>query len=144
MPRIIEITASSGTSFNHPYESYSNFKPSITLKAVVGEHEDPIYCIQNLQRQAHDFVTAEKDRIMMELERENEIERCNQTIESVTREIAWARGVIADGPARLKALEEGSWEHSDLKQDIERAQKRLPESEAELAKTQARLEELRG
>lgn len=61
---IIEITVGAATSFNHPYESYANFKPSVTIKATVEPGQDGAFVARELQRRAAVLVQEEKVRIL--------------------------------------------------------------------------------
>ncbi|WP_043588109.1 hypothetical protein [Geminisphaera colitermitum] len=100
MPKIIEITAGDQAGFNHPFEQYSNFKPSITLRAVLLDGEDPVKAIQNLQRDAHDCVEAEKDRILKHLAIEHAVERTEAIISSRRAQIANGEKLIAEDDAK--------------------------------------------
>jgi hypothetical protein len=42
MSRITEITVSSGRVLPHPYVSYANLRPMVTLKAIVEEGGEPL------------------------------------------------------------------------------------------------------
>ena len=63
---VTEIVVSAGTTFNHPYEQYSNFRPQVTLKAALAEGDDYAECLANLQKQAHDIVEQRKQAILQD------------------------------------------------------------------------------
>jgi hypothetical protein len=65
--KITEITISAGQTFNHPYESYSNFRPQITLKATVGPEDDPIGVARELQARAEFLVREHRELIIKQL-----------------------------------------------------------------------------
>jgi hypothetical protein len=69
---VTEITVGASTSFNHPHEDYANFKPSVTLKAQIRGGDFDLITMQ-LQHDAHAMVLREKQRILAELQREEEI-----------------------------------------------------------------------
>lgn len=63
---VTEVIVSAGRTFNHPFESYSNFRPNVTIKAAVvkGEKiEDKIFA---LQQNAERIVENHKQRILDE------------------------------------------------------------------------------
>lgn len=61
---ITEVTVSTGTTFNNPYESYSNFRPSVELKAAIGPQEDPHLCVKALQAHAEEVLAEHKAAIL--------------------------------------------------------------------------------
>lgn len=71
--RITHIHVTAGTGFNHPHESYSNFKPSVSLTATLEEWEDAAKSTASLQMLAQSLVIEEKERILAGIEREREI-----------------------------------------------------------------------
>ena len=54
--QITEITVHAGRTFNHPYESYSNLRPSLTLRAILTDGEDHLAATKALQAQAEGLV----------------------------------------------------------------------------------------
>jgi hypothetical protein len=92
---VTEITVSAGTSFNHPFESYSNFKPAVTIKVAVASDEDPKPIIERYQQRAHDLVLAEKSRILRALEQEHYREEAEQTLARAELQLKGARQNIA-------------------------------------------------
>ena len=65
---IAQITVHASTSFDHPHESFSNFKPGVTLTATLGPEENHQDAVTTLQRYAHDLVAEEKTRILAHIE----------------------------------------------------------------------------
>lgn len=61
---VTEITVSAGTTFNHPYEQYSNFRPAITLKASLNDGDDYKQCVADLQREANEIIERRKAEIL--------------------------------------------------------------------------------
>lgn len=87
MSTVKEITVQSGTTFNHPFESYSNFRPSVTLRAAVEEGEDPIEAARGLQSQADGLLSGHKEAILGRLERENAVREARFEINERRRRI---------------------------------------------------------
>ena len=65
---ITEITISAGRTFNHPYETYSNLRPGVTVKATVAPGEDPTKVINELQALAEKTVEDHKQALLHSLE----------------------------------------------------------------------------
>jgi hypothetical protein len=101
---ITEITVTSSTSFNHPGESYANFKPSVTLKASISECEDARKAVLILQGRAHEVVMAEKARILAEIERENMITRLEGDLKLAKRNIDSANYVLTATEERRREI----------------------------------------
>jgi hypothetical protein len=93
--KIFEIQASAGRTFNHPYESYSNLRPHVTLKATLGDGEDPIIAAAQLQSVAEDLVEAQKQRMLRDLEDLQRIARREATMHSLERTIREAQAELA-------------------------------------------------
>ncbi len=66
--KITEISVSAGRTFNHPHESYSNLRPSVSFKAICEEGDDPIAIAKDLQRQAEQLVEDHKQNMLKSLE----------------------------------------------------------------------------
>lgn len=97
MITIKEITVGAGTGFNHPFEQFSNFKPSITIRATFeGDEQMVDDATRQLQRIAHVHVIAEKQRIIAELEVDNAIRQAETTVDRLKR--------FVDGIDREKPL----------------------------------------
>lgn len=62
--QITEIVVSAGRTFNHPYESYSNLKPAITIKATIVDGEDAFEITKQLQRKAEQLVEDHKNNLL--------------------------------------------------------------------------------
>jgi len=65
---ITEITVSAGRTFNHPYETYSNLRPNVTVKANLAPGEDPVKAINDLQALAEKTVEDHKQELLNSLE----------------------------------------------------------------------------
>lgn len=70
--KITEIQASCGVTFSHPHESFSNFRPSITLKATISEGEDPMLEALSLELKALVLVEGQKRHILSSIQKEEE------------------------------------------------------------------------
>lgn len=94
MPKIIEIIAGDSHGFNHPFEQYANFKPSVTLKALVEDGEDPGQVARDLLAKAHGLVIGERERIEEQIERERLIAEAEQALDSLPGQITYQRREI--------------------------------------------------
>lgn len=47
--KVTNVKVSAGRTFNHPYESYSNFKHSVVLDAALEDGEDAPTAVKELQ-----------------------------------------------------------------------------------------------
>jgi len=66
--QITEIIVNAGRTFNHPYESFSNLRPSVTLKATLVDGEDAIAAAKDLQAKAEELVEDHKRNLLEQLE----------------------------------------------------------------------------
>lgn len=148
MPKITEITVGAATSFNHPFESYSNFKPSVVLKATVGESEDVSSAVVALQMLADDMVCEEKARILAALELAHETAKAKDDVahwgarlREAQEEIEHAKHTL-ESPDALRGL--AQWQVEDTRRTIEEGPARIAKAERELASARERLAALTG
>jgi glycerol-3-phosphate O-acyltransferase len=83
--KIIEITVSAGRTFNHPYESFSNFRPEVSFKATLDEGINVENATKELQRRAESHVEEIKTKILAKLKAESEMK---QKVYQLERELA--------------------------------------------------------
>jgi hypothetical protein len=69
---IIGIEASAGRTFNHPYEMYSNFRQSVTLRAVIQEGDNHTEAAKELQKQAEALADERKTATLAYLKGEHD------------------------------------------------------------------------
>lgn len=100
--QITEITVSAGRTFNHPYESYSNLRPNLTLTATLDPGEDALQAIRTLQGQAEEVVEEHKQAMFASIEqlqrmtqREHDIARLLRLIAEEQRKLDLLRSAIA-------------------------------------------------
>lgn len=62
--KIKEIIATAGRTFNHPYESFANFRPGISIKADLEEGDDLRACLDELHLIAEADVERVKNAIL--------------------------------------------------------------------------------
>lgn len=105
--KVTEITITSGRTFNHPHETYSNLRPSVTLTASLGEDEDPDAATKALQAKAERLVEDHKTLLLDSLNRIWEQDQIDDQISDLERQLTSAQ-------SRLDAL---------------RSQRRLPEAD---------------
>lgn len=65
---ITHIHVTAATGFNHPHESYANFKPSVSLTATIEPDEDPLAKAVLLQQTAQNLVMQQKQSILDQIE----------------------------------------------------------------------------
>lgn len=94
--KITEITVHAERCFNHPFEQYSNLRPSITLTASIEPGEDTGEATKSLQSQAETLVEDHKQTMLKSL---HELERMQQTTAELRRlgdEIQRAQSRLTD------------------------------------------------
>lgn len=67
MARVVEVTVAAGRKFNHPYEDFSNLSPHLSIRAEIGEGEDPREVIKSLQAEAESLVEDHKQHMLASL-----------------------------------------------------------------------------
>jgi hypothetical protein len=72
---ILKVIAHHGTTFNHPYEKYSNFRPGLTLEGVVEPGEDAKKAAKELQHVAFTLIEEQREAILTRLEEEERATR---------------------------------------------------------------------
>ena len=65
---VTEIVVSAGRTFNHPYESYSNLRPQVTMKANLQDGDDADAAVQALQAKAEKLVEDHKTMLLKQIE----------------------------------------------------------------------------
>lgn len=94
MAKVTTITVNAGRTFNHPYESYSNLRPSVTVTATLDEGEDFVEVTKQLQAQAEGLVEDHKNHMLNSLrelndltEKQARVRRLSASIQSAQREL---------------------------------------------------------
>lgn len=67
--KITSIKVSAARGFNHPHESYANFRFEIHQEVVIEEGDDPQAVLAALQEQTEIAAEAHKKRILSDIER---------------------------------------------------------------------------
>lgn len=67
--KITTIRVSAARTFNHPHESYANFRFEITQEAALQDGDDPDQCRAQLLEQTEAATEAHKQRILDDIER---------------------------------------------------------------------------
>ncbi len=86
--KVTQIVVNAGRTFNHPYEQYSNLRPSVTLTASLDEHDNVDECTKALQARAEELVENHKQHLLSSLHRLQEltlIERESASLEERIR-----------------------------------------------------------
>ena len=94
--QITEITVHAGRTFNHPYESYSNLRPEVTLKASLTDGEDPEVVVQRLQSKAEGLVEEHKSQMLNSLEAIHYQEQHDQEMASLEEQLSRSRARLAE------------------------------------------------
>ncbi len=88
------ITVTAGRTFNHPHESYSNLRPSVSMTATLDEGEDAIAAARQLQAKAEQLVEDHKQSLLKSLEdlfdlteRQKEMVSLRSQLESAQRRL---------------------------------------------------------
>lgn len=146
---ITKITVSASAGFNHPFEQYANFKPGITLEAVIPEGENADLCARALQEKAQDLVDAERVRIEAECRHEKDIEDTQHAVDRWGSIVTSYENTLATVPAWLAendgvvsssgAEAASAWEISDKKRALDDAAKGIEEARAKLAESKGKL-----
>lgn len=58
--KVTQITVEAGRTFNHPYESYGNLRPALSITAQLEEGDDWEACTRQLQAQAEAQIEMHK------------------------------------------------------------------------------------
>lgn len=66
--KVTEIIVGAGRTFNHPHEQFSNLRPSVTMKAILEDGDDPTQVIKNLQAKTEGMIEDHKNTILKSLE----------------------------------------------------------------------------
>jgi predicted RNase H-like nuclease (RuvC/YqgF family) len=116
---IVEIVVNAGRTFNHPHESYSNLRPSVTLKATISEGEDYEKAVKELQAKAESLIEDHKQNMLRSLEELYELDMTQQ-------EVARLETHLRDAQSRLDEIRK---EYPQLKLQIEeKPEEEKPES----------------
>ena len=109
MPKVVEITVHAGRTFNHPYESYANFKPGVSLRATISEDEDPQQAAKTLQEQAELLAENQKQQILADLYQIEQQSRISSSVAATRRQIEKLQVELANlerGQTQLTSPEE--------------------------------------
>ena len=78
---ILEMTIHEGRTYNHPFESYSNFKQGVEIKASLSENENPEREGKLLQERASLLMDEIKNKTLQSLVKLNSLEEAKRQIE---------------------------------------------------------------
>lgn len=70
--KITEIIVELGMTFNHPHESYANYRPSVTIRATLESGENEREAVKILQGRAEVLLEEQKAAILARLQAEAE------------------------------------------------------------------------
>jgi hypothetical protein len=109
MPKVTEITVSSGRVLPHPHESYANLRPSLSLKASLEDGESVEDAALILQVKAEILLEAHIGRIEERIEAEYQAKRSRQEEEYERHKVERAARV----PVAELVEEEDEDEHDE-------------------------------
>ena len=89
--KVTEVIVSAGRTFNHPFESYSNLKPAITLKATLDESDDTEACVKALQQRAERMVEDHKTALLAAITELEDMRSASQELTSLESQMARAQ-----------------------------------------------------
>lgn len=119
--KVQTITVAAGRTFNHPFEQYSNLRPSVTVVAQLEEGEDWQAATKSLQAQAEQLVEDHKRGMLKALrelndltEKQQELARLDRTLTTTQRRLEEIRSehpqlalcTSLDEPALSTSLDE--------------------------------------
>lgn len=88
---IIQIQVTAGRTFNHPFESYSNLRPEVTILATLSEAEDPRESVKRLQATAEELVEDHKKLLLTHLEELQQLTEARAQATSLETELRRAQ-----------------------------------------------------
>jgi hypothetical protein len=80
---ITSIQVTAGRTFNHPHESYSNLRPSVTMYATLDSADDPIAAPRQLQAKAESLVEDHKRQLLQSIEELHEMTEARAELTNV-------------------------------------------------------------
>lgn len=89
--KVVEITIHAGRTFNHPYEDYSNLRPSVTLRALLEEGEDYEKAVKDLQARAERMIEDHKNNMLSSLKELHTIEMYQDDVANLEDQIRRAQ-----------------------------------------------------
>ena len=94
---IEEITIHAGRTFNHPYEQFSNLRADVTVRATMGDNDNPDEVIRTLQAKCEKSVEDHKGVMLSALEKLSKMRMRDRRITDLNR-------LISDNTEELKCL----------------------------------------
>lgn len=101
--KVTEITTNAGRTFNHPYESYSNLRCDVAMKATLDEGEDPVEASKKLQAQCEILAENHKQEILVSIHELAERARRTQTRIALKTKLERTQAELDDlGPEEIQ------------------------------------------
>lgn len=98
--KITNIDVSAGRTFNHPYESYSNFRFDLSLRAELGPDDDPGEVLRVLQAQAESAAEQHKRTLLKDVEHLHEAQRLDEELRSMEQRLRTAQQAFREAKIR--------------------------------------------
>jgi hypothetical protein len=103
--QITEITVSAGRTFNHPYENFSNLRPSVTVRATLEAREDPHKVLSQLQALAEKSVEDHKQALLTSLEELHYLTETQREMTSLGEQITRSQARLEEIRKRNPSLQ---------------------------------------
>lgn len=111
--KVTQIVVNAGRTFNHPFESYSNLRPEVTLTASLDEGDSVDECTKSLQAKAEKMVEDHKNHLLDSLTLINERQGVAREIESLESNIKRCQTSLEHLRERQEELEAHGIEHEN-------------------------------
>jgi hypothetical protein len=92
--QIAEVTVGAGRTFNHPFEQYSNLRPSVTFRAVLQEGDDAAAVAKELQAKAEQLVEDHKQFMLSSLRTLHYLSEAQRRLVSLESQIKAAQSEV--------------------------------------------------
>lgn len=104
MPTITTITVHAGRVIPHPYQSYSNLRPELSITAEIKPGEDAQAAIRSLQAMAEQRVEDHARTLIRSLEECEQLRRESQEMANLERSMREAQTRIDEARERMERL----------------------------------------
>ena len=93
---VTRIVVTAGRTFNHPHESYSNLRPSVSMEATLEPGEDATQAARELQARAEGLVEDHKQGMLRSIEELYQLTERQAEMTGLQRELERAQRRLDD------------------------------------------------
>lgn len=111
---VTEIVVSAGRTFNHPYESYSNLRPQVTIKASLQDGEDVDAATKQLQAKAESLVEDHKRNLLNQITELYHLSEARQELVNLESGLKRAQDRISELRQQNPQLANGAEQQPEL------------------------------